>query len=188
MSVLCLKYPPVQRHGTKRVRPLFPVCVCAILVFFVFFTFPATARSGEPAPPGEKPAVDRGAADFAPAIKPPPLPAARRCRAAGEPFQVGEASHYADMLAGYRTAFGGRYDPQRLTAAHRTLPEGARILVRNLRNGHSAIVTVNDRGPFAKTRRGPSGLPRVIDLSGHAAHILGFRGGLARVEIFRCEG
>lgn len=148
-------------------------CVCAS-GFAVAKTFPA--------PPPEKPF----AVEAIPAVKPPPLPRAKLCRVEGAPFQVGEASHYADMLAGYRTAFGGRYDPDRLTAAHRSLPEGARILVENMRNGRSTILTVTDRGPFAGTDGGPTGLPRVIDVSGRAARVLGFRGGLARVAIFRC--
>lgn len=188
MAVSCLKYPPEQRHGIERVRPLFPVCVCAVWLVCFFLSCPALAGNGTSTPPPEKPLRASATVRFLSTVKPPALPASRRCRSDGAPFQVGEASHYADMLAGYQTAFGGRYDPDRLTAAHRTLPEGARILVRNLKNGHSAVVTVNDRGPFIYTRRGPSGLPRVIDLSAYAARVLGFRGGLAKVEIFRCGG
>ena len=87
--------------------------------------------------------------------------------------QVGLASWYD--LPG-RTASGERYDQQELTAAHRTLPLGTRVLVTNLANGHSVRVRINDRGPF---KRG-----RVIDVSRAAARRLGMVGtGTARVRI-----
>src|SRR5437868_769529 len=60
----------------------------------------------------------------------------------------GEASYYANSLAGNRTANGERYDPRKLTAASRSLPFGTRLQVRRVDNGKSVIVRVNDRGPF----------------------------------------
>ena len=84
---------------------------------------------------------------------------------------VGKASYYE--LKG-RTASGGHVGS--LTAAHRTLPFGSKVRVTNLRNNRSVIVTINDRGPFTGGR--------VIDVSGHAADILGFRSaGVARVKV-----
>ena len=84
---------------------------------------------------------------------------------------VGKASYYE--LKG-RTASGSHVGS--LTAAHRTLPFGSRVRVTNLRNNRSVILTVNDRGPFTGGR--------VIDVSGHAADILGFRAaGVARVKV-----
>ena len=68
--------------------------------------------------------------------------------------QTGVASYYKH---GKRTANGERFNPHGLTAAHRTLPFGTRVLVTNLRNGKSVIVRINDRGPFSRGR--------VIDLS-----------------------
>ncbi len=63
-----------------------------------------------------------------------------------------------------------------LTAAHRTLPLGTRVLVTNLENHRTVEVTVNDRGPFVKDR--------VIDLSYSAARILGMVGpGTTRVRL-----
>jgi len=63
-----------------------------------------------------------------------------------------------------------------MTAAHRTLPFGTRVLVTNLRNGRSATVTINDRGPFVHGR--------IIDVSAGAAEVLGMRrSGVARVRI-----
>jgi rare lipoprotein A len=55
-----------------------------------------------------------------------------------------------------------------LTAAHRTLPIGTRVRVRNRKTGASVLVVVNDRGPFVRGR--------VIDLSSAAARALGFSG------------
>lgn len=84
---------------------------------------------------------------------------------------VGKASYYE--LKG-RTASGGHVGS--LTAAHRTLPFGSKVRVTNLHNNRSVIVTINDRGPFTGGR--------VIDVSGHAADILGFRSaGVARVKV-----
>lgn len=84
---------------------------------------------------------------------------------------VGKASYYE--LKG-PTASGGHVGA--LTAAHRTLPFGAKVRVTNLRNNRSVILTVNDRGPFTGGR--------VIDVSGHAADLLGFRAaGVARVKV-----
>ncbi|HMB94243.1 MAG TPA: septal ring lytic transglycosylase RlpA family protein, partial [Rhodothermales bacterium] len=86
------------------------------------------------------------------------------------------ASYYHASLAGNFTASGERYDPQDLTAAHRTLPFGTRLRITNMRNGKSVVVRINDRGPFVKGRG--------IDLSRAAAELLGIvRRGIARVTI-----
>jgi rare lipoprotein A len=89
---------------------------------------------------------------------------------------VGFASYYGREFAGRRTASGERYDPHRLTAAHRSLPFGTRLLVTNLDNGRSVVVRVNDRGPQRRDR--------ILDVSSRAAERLGFASaGLARVRI-----
>src|SRR2546427_97017 len=86
--------------------------------------------------------------------------------------QVGLASWYD--LPGRSTASGERYDQTQLTAAHRSLPLGTRVLVTNLANGKSVRVRINDRGPFARGR--------VIDVSRAAARRLGMIGmGTTRV-------
>lgn len=88
----------------------------------------------------------------------------------------GPASYYGNELAGRPTASGERFDPGRLTAAHRTLPFGTRLRVTNLRNGQSVVVRVNDRGPFSGNR--------VLDLSQEAARQIGMlRQGTARVRM-----
>jgi len=87
----------------------------------------------------------------------------------------GVASVYASKFVGRRTANGEILDRQQLTAAHRTLPFGTLLEIINRRNGHRAVVRINDRGPFA---------PRfVIDLSPAAAAQLGIRSnGIALIE------
>lgn len=69
---------------------------------------------------------------------------------------------------GSRTASGERFNPDGLTAAHRTLPFGTRLTVTNPRTGRSVEVVVNDRGPFTR------GLH--LDLSRGAARAIGFTG------------
>ena len=85
----------------------------------------------------------------------------------------GMASYY---WQGQKTASGARFNPSAMTAAHRTLPFGTRVLVTNRNNGRSVTVTINDRGPFIKGR--------IIDLSRGAAGVIGMTGsGLAPVSI-----
>jgi peptidoglycan lytic transglycosylase len=83
---------------------------------------------------------------------------------AAAPPQSGIASIYS----GRRTASGERMNPKALTAAHRKLPFGTRVLVTNKKNGQSVEVTINDRGPYIRGR--------IIDLSPAAARALGFSG------------
>src|SRR5688572_12316452 len=77
--------------------------------------------------------------------------------------QCGSASWYALTS---KTASGERMNPAAMTAAHRSLPFGSKVVVTNQRNGKQVVVRINDRGPFIKGR--------VIDLSKAAAHELGF--------------
>ncbi|MDR3179884.1 MAG: septal ring lytic transglycosylase RlpA family protein [Holosporaceae bacterium] len=83
--------------------------------------------------------------------------------------KVGEASWYGYDCHGLSTASGRKFDKDKLTAAHRTLPIPSVVLVQNLSNGRKVKLLVNDRGPFAYTNR------RIIDVSQKAANILGFR-------------
>ncbi|MFQ6017818.1 MAG: septal ring lytic transglycosylase RlpA family protein [Kiloniellaceae bacterium] len=89
---------------------------------------------------------------------------------------VGRASWYGRPFHGRRTASGRIYDMNALTAAHPTLPFGTQVRVTNLASNRSVVLTVNDRGPFAKGR--------IIDVSRRAAQLLGFyRTGTARVRV-----
>lgn len=73
-------------------------------------------------------------------------------------------------------ASGGRFNPNALTAAHKTLPFGTKVRVTHLGNGRSVTVTINDRGPYIRGR--------IIDLSRRAAGVIGMTGsGVARVAV-----
>lgn len=73
-------------------------------------------------------------------------------------------------------ASGGRFNPDALTAAHKTLPFWTRVRVTNLNNGRSVVVTINDRGPYIRGR--------IIDLSRRAATVVGMRSsGIAPVRV-----
>ena len=92
--------------------------------------------------------------------------------------EAGMASWYGSAFQGRRTASGERFDMNQLTAAHKTLPLGTVVQVRNPLNGKTVDVTINDRGPFIKGR--------VIDLSYRAALALGIvQAGRLPVEVHR---
>lgn len=76
----------------------------------------------------------------------------------------GKASWYGAGFHGKRTASGERFDMHALTAAHRTLPFGTRVRVRNPQNGREVVVRINDRGPSRGNR--------IIDLSRAAAEAI----------------
>lgn len=73
----------------------------------------------------------------------------------------GKASYYSSRFNGRKTASGERFNNNKMTCAHRTLPFGTRLKVKNKKTGDSVIVTVNDRGPYIKGR--------ILDLSYAAA-------------------
>ena len=74
------------------------------------------------------------------------------------------------------TASGEAFDKRAMTAAHQTLPLGTLVKVTNLGNGRSAILRINDRGPFVAGR--------IIDVSEGAAEVLGMTArGLAAVHV-----
>jgi len=91
--------------------------------------------------------------------------------------QVGKASFYADRFAGRKMANGRRMDPNDDNAASRTLPLGTKARVTNLDTGRSAIVTIEDRGPYVDGR--------IVDLSPATAQKIGLekKQGLAPVEV-----
>jgi rare lipoprotein A len=79
--------------------------------------------------------------------------------------ECGIASTYS---SGTRTANGERYNHMAVSAAHKSLPFGTRVVVRNQRTGRSITVRINDRGPFIAGR--------IIDLSTGAKNALGMDG------------
>jgi len=88
----------------------------------------------------------------------------------------GLASWYGPNFHGRKTANGEVYDQYHISAAHPTFPLPSYARVTNKKNGHSVIVRVNDRGPFAHGR--------IIDLSSKAADLLAMKGdGVAAVRV-----
>lgn len=87
-------------------------------------------------------------------------------------------SPIAEAFQGQAVYYGGRYSAQtRMTAAHKTLPFGTWVRVRDLKTGRSVNVMINDRGPFGNPRR-------IIDLSTAAASQLGILSrGVAEVDV-----
>lgn len=86
---------------------------------------------------------------------------------------VGVASYYWQPQ---RLASGGWFNPNAMTAAHKTLPFGTRVRVTHLGNGRSVTVTINDRGPYIAGR--------IIDLSRAAASAINMTGqGVARIRM-----
>lgn len=87
--------------------------------------------------------------------------------------ETGVASYYWQPQA---LASGGRFNPDAMTAAHKTLPFGTRVRVIRLDNGNSVDVVINDRGPYIAGR--------IIDLSRRAAQDIGMTGsGITRVRV-----
>jgi rare lipoprotein A len=91
--------------------------------------------------------------------------------------RIGIASFYAPMFFGRKMADGTPMDPEGDNAASRTLPLGTRARVTHLETGESAVVTIQDRGPYVKGR--------IIDLSPATARRIGITQamGLAKVEV-----
>ncbi len=90
--------------------------------------------------------------------------------------EEGKASYYSNKLEGRKMANGQKYDPDKLTAAHKTLPLGTRVKVTNLETRESVKVTITDRGPFTPGR--------VVDLSYKAANKINIiKAGVAPVKL-----
>ena len=95
--------------------------------------------------------------------------------------ETGVASWYGREFDGRATSSREFFDMNDMTAAHRTLPFGTYVMVTNVANDRSAVVRINDRGPFARGR--------MIDLSYAAARVLGIVGpGTARVRLEILQG
>lgn len=112
----------------------------------------------QPPPPSASPAASR-----------PSQPARARAKPAVAPAPIiqgeeGIASWYGRPYHGRKTASGETYNMYGISAAHRTLPFGTRVLVHDLDNGLDVEVPINDRGPFVEGR--------IIDLSYGAAKVI----------------
>ncbi len=92
--------------------------------------------------------------------------------------EIVRASWYGKEFRGRRTASGEKFNPDGLTAAHKSLPFGTCLVVGNPKTGKEIAVRVNDRGPFVEGR--------TLDLSAGAASAIGMRS-TQKVSMKRCE-
>ncbi len=150
-------------------------------------------RESTPHPHDLPDGAPQGSFDVSRIILPEPRPEPRSAYGNHSPYEVfgetyyvkasaegyreqGIASWYGTRFHGRATSSGEPYDMYKLTAAHRTLPLPTYAEVRNLDNGRSIVVRINDRGPFHPDR--------IIDLSWAAAVKLGIeQAGTGRVEV-----
>jgi len=96
-------------------------------------------------------------------------------------IQTGVASWYGPGFHGKKTANGEKFNKNKFTAAHKTLPFNTLVKVINTENGKSVTVRINDRGPYAKDR--------IIDLSEAAGKKIGItKTGTAFVKILLVKG
>lgn len=145
----------------RRIRAVTRISAAAVAVLFSLHCTKPAAIAG-------KPASNAGGSQAA----------------EGEGYvESGEASWYGNEVDGFEgkpTASGEIMDSTRLTCAHKTLPLGTYLEVKNLDNGKRAILRINDRGPFIRGR--------VVDVSQQAAKDLGFlERGKANVSIRAVE-
>ena len=91
-----------------------------------------------------------------------------------DPQSISGIASVYDRSSGKQTASGEELDEEALTAAHRSLPFGTWVRVKNNKNGRQALVRINDRGPFVRGR--------IIDLTPAGAKALGFSG-IANVSL-----
>jgi rare lipoprotein A len=91
--------------------------------------------------------------------------------------RLGKASFYARQFFGKTMANGAPMNPRGDNAASRTLPLGTVAKVTNVTTGKSAIIRIEDRGPYIKGR--------IVDLSPSTAHEIGItkRIGVAKVVV-----
>lgn len=100
----------------------------------------------------------------------------RVTRAINKNNQIGLASWYGNGFSNRKTASGERFHSYGLTAAHRSLPLGTMVIVKNLSNGKTTTLKINDRGPYVGHR--------IMDVSKGAAIKLGMiKQGTARIAV-----
>lgn len=157
-------------YGNRRHRiRLSDFCLILVCASFVFWGFGCASHTptSQPPPPG-KPGHPKPYKVLGKWYQ--PLPHSEGFR------QRGLASWYGRDFHGKKTSNGEIYNMYAMTAAHKTLPLGTYVRVHNLQNNRSAVVRINDRGPFVRGR--------IIDLSYTAAKEVGIVGpGTARVEV-----
>ena len=142
----------------------------ALAAVFEATTFGIKAQAETPDGPAPQDSQTRRSPDRLPVIAKPQLDRSGKAR-------IGKASFYASMFAGRKMANGNKMDPQDRNAASRTLPLGTTAKVTNLKTGKSAVVRIEDRGPYVAGR--------IVDLSPATAREIGItpREGVTKVEV-----
>jgi rare lipoprotein A len=162
---------------TSRCSNLVVIAVAAVLeaATFGIKTQAATPdglapQDSQPQPPTDSQPPTRHSPDRLAVIAKPQLDRSGKAR-------IGKASFYARMFAGRKMANGNKMDPQDSNAASRTLPLGTIAKVTNLKTGKSAVVRIEDRGPYVAGR--------IVDLSPATAREIGItpREGVTKVEV-----
>ncbi|MCO5100738.1 MAG: septal ring lytic transglycosylase RlpA family protein [Burkholderiaceae bacterium] len=150
--------------SARRLRAAATAAVATAAFAFLAATSPVPACAAPVAPSASRQAArESDATSFAP-----------------DWHQQGRISYYGKRFDSRPTASGEPFDPESMTMAHPTLPLGSIVRVKNLRNGRSVELRVNDRGPYEKGR--------IADVSRAAARKLGMlRRGVtrARIELLR---
>lgn len=146
-------------NNNKSSFPMLRAMACALAACSVSLAAAQGAKKPDPPPKPNHPAAKGHELDFS-------------GRA-----QTGEASFYAPMFNGRTMADGTPMDPKDDNAASKTLPLGTKARVTNLETGKSAVVTIQDRGPYVDGR--------IVDLSPATAARIGLskEEGLAPVEV-----
>ena len=144
--------------------------------------FAACAGGGE-RPPAAGGEVSQGRVTDVPVVVGPPYTVNGRTYVPADQAhydEVGRATYYGNELAGRPTANGEAFNPDGISAAHRTLPLPSYAEVTALETGKTILVRINDRGPFSPDK--------IVDLSIGAARALGIdRAGIAPVRVRRVE-
>jgi len=157
-------------HGNRAAR--------LVLALAAVLTMPACAARQPPLPPAPAARlIDVTAPDDLPALAAAVAPLADQrtfaelATAPALAVAAGEATYYASLFDGRRTASGIVFSNEEPFAAHRTWPFGTVVRVTNERNGREVLLTVVDRGPNGTSERA---LRTVIDVSQSAARELDF--------------
>jgi rare lipoprotein A len=158
-----------------RCSNLMMIAVAAILETSTFGLMAQAATPGERTPSGDlspndvTPTKRSSPQRLSPSVKPSLDRSGKK--------RLGKASFYAHMFAGRKMADGKKMNPAHSNAASRTLPLGTTARVTNLETGKSAVVTIQDRGPYVEGR--------IVDLSPATAKEIGIttRQGVAKVEV-----
>lgn len=170
-----MRFIRLKPEGKEHVVRIALVCAVLLIVFTNCAPAPryTTGKRGETRPVAPSRTTTPG--------KPAPEKPGRSAKEPAESFKPGMkfrgiASYYADEFHEKKTSNGESFNMHGLTCAHKTLPFNTWLEVRNLANGRTVIVRVNDRGPFIEGR--------IIDLSLGAAKELGMvLTGIQEVEI-----